>query len=47
MQKFILRLMVIVVVCLAVLNLVYDDGLEPDVVYTMANRNIEWTYAGK
>ena len=47
MQKFIARLLVILVVCLVVLNLVYDDGLEPDVVYPMANRNIEWTYAGK
>ena len=34
------------VVVLAVLNMVYSPGPEPDVVYEMTNKHIEWTYAG-
>ena len=36
-----------VVAVLAVLNLVYDPGPEPDAVFPMANQHIDWTYAGK
>ena len=36
-----------VVVALVVLNLAYNPGPEPDVVFPMANQGIEWTYAGK
>ena len=44
------RLMVfvyIVVAALAVLNLMVRFEPEPDAVFPMANRNIEWYYAGK
>lgn len=47
MRKVLLILSVLAVVALAVLNLFYDDRIPPDEVYTMANRNIEWTYPGK
>lgn len=40
-------LAVLAVVALAVLNLVYDDTLEPDAVYPFANQRIEWNTAGK
>ena len=36
-----------IVAVLAVLNLTYQPGPEPDAVYPMANQHIEWTYAGK
>ncbi len=32
---------------MAVVDLTYESGVKPDVVYNMANRNIEWHYAGK
>lgn len=35
------------VVVLAVLNLAYNPGPEPDKVFPMCNQHIEWTYAGK
>ena len=38
---------ILLAMALAVLDLTYDAGLEPDVVCPMANRNIEWYYAGK
>lgn len=40
-------LTMLAVIALAVLNLAYDDRIPPDDVYPMANRNIEWHYAGK
>ena len=33
------------VAALAVLNLTYHPVPDPDVIYPMANQNIEWTYA--
>ena len=47
MQKMIMWLAILAVMALAVLNLVYDDRIPPDVVCPMANRNITWYYAGK
>ena len=38
---------VLAVIALAVLNLAYDPGYKADAVFQMANKNIEWTYAGK
>jgi len=38
---------ILLVVALAVLDLTYEAGPEPDVVCPMANRHIEWYYAGK
>jgi hypothetical protein len=47
MQKILMVITVCAVVALAVLNLTYHFGPEPDVICEMANRNIEWHYAGK
>ena len=47
MRKFLMILSVLAVIALAVLNLVYDDRIPPDVVCPMANQHIEWYYAGK
>ena len=47
MRKALLVVSILAVIALAVLNLTYRFGPEPDVVIPMANRNIEWTYAGK
>ena len=38
---------VIAVIALAVLNLTYQEGPEPDAVFPMCNQHIEWHYAGK
>lgn len=46
-QKVIMWITILAVVVLAVLNLVYPFGPEPDVIYPMANQHIEWYYAGK
>ena len=47
MRKLVMWLAIAAAVALAVLNLVYPFGPEPDAVYPMVNQNIEWTYAGK
>lgn len=47
MRKFIMWLSIVAVIALAVLNMTYQFGPEPDVVYPMANQRIEWHYAGK
>jgi len=47
MQKFVMWISVIAVVTLAVLNLTFRFGPEPDETYAMANQHIDWTYAGK
>ena len=47
MQKIIMRLTILAVIVLAVLNLVYPFGPEPDAVYPMTNQHITWHYAGK
>lgn len=38
---------VLAVIALAVLNLTYNDRIEPDEVFPMCNQHIEWHYAGK
>lgn len=47
MRKVLMWLSILTAVALAVLNLVYPFGPEPDIVCQMANRNITWHYAGK
>ena len=47
MQMVIMWLAILAVMILAVLNLVYDGRIPPDVVCPMANQHIEWYYAGK
>lgn len=47
MRKAVMWLAILTVMVLAVLNLVYPFGPEPDAVYPMANQHIEWYYAGK
>ena len=47
MRKVVMWLAILMVMVLAVLNLVYPFGPEPDAVYPMANQHIEWYYAGK
>jgi hypothetical protein len=47
MRKFLMWLSILTAVAMAVLNLVYPFGPEPDIVFPMANRNIQWEYAGK
>ena len=42
MSKVIMWLSILAAVALAVLNIVYPFGPEPDVVYPMANQHIEW-----
>lgn len=40
MKKAVLILSVLAVIAMAVLNLTYQDGPEPDVVYPIANHGI-------
>ena len=47
MQKVIMWLAILAVMAMAVLNLVYDDRIPPDVVFPTANQYITWYYAGK
>ena len=47
MQKLIMWLSIMAVVALAVLNLTYQEPIEPDVVCPMANQNITWLHEGK
>ena len=47
MRKVLMVISIIAVITLAVLNMAYSFGPEPDAVYPMANRNITWKYAGK
>ena len=42
MQKVIMWLSIIAVIALAVLNLTYRDGIEPDSVHPFANQHITW-----
>ena len=46
-MKVAMWISILAVIALAVLNLTYKVRPEPDAVYPMANRYIEWTYAGK
>lgn len=47
MKRVAMWLSILAVVALAVLNLTYQFGPEPDAVYPMANQKIVWHYAGK
>ena len=47
MQKKLMVIAILALVALAVLNLAYDSGIKPDAEFPMANRHIEWHYAGK
>ena len=42
MRKILMIATIIAVVALTVLNLTYQDGIEPDVVYPFANQHITW-----
>ena len=46
-MKIIMWIVSLAIVALAVLNLTYRFGPEPDVIYPMTNQLIEWHYAGK
>ena len=41
------KLLLILIIGLAILNLTYKSEVRPDVVYPMTNQHIEWHYAGK
>ena len=47
MKRVALVLSIIAAVAMAVLNLTYNFGTEPDAVYTIANQHVKWQYAGK
>lgn len=47
MRKAIMWAAILLVIGLAVLNLTYPFGKEPDEVFPMANQHIKWYYAGK
>lgn len=47
MRKFIMVVSLLAVVALWILNATYDFGPKPDAIYEMANKHIEWHYAGK
>lgn len=47
MKRVAMWLSILTVVALAVLNLTYRFGPEPDAVYPMANQKIIFQYAGK
>lgn len=47
MRKILLIAAVLAAACMVVLNLAYDPLPEADEVFPMANRFIEWSYAGK
>lgn len=42
MKKAVLILSILAAVCMAVLNLTYDDSIKPDEVFPMANQHITW-----
>ena len=44
-QKVVMAIMLVLVAVFAVIDFTYKTGPEPDVVCTMANQHIEWTYA--
>ena len=47
MKRVAMWLSILAVIALAVLNLAYQFGPEPDAVYPMANQKITFQYAGK
>ena len=47
MKKVLMVALILTVIALSVLNLAYSGDQKADVVYPMANQNIEWEYAGK
>ena len=42
MQKMIMIISILAVIALAVLNMAYDDRIQPDGVYPIANQRITW-----
>ena len=42
MRKALLVVSILAVIALSVLNLTYQDGIEPDEVFPMANQHITW-----
>ena len=42
MKKALLILSILAVICMAVLNLTWDDSMKPDEVFPMANQKITW-----
>ena len=42
MQKVIMIISILAVIALAVLNIAYDDRIQPDSVYPIANQRIKW-----
>ena len=47
MKRALMVLSILAAIAMGVLNLTYDFGTEPDVVYSMTNQHISWNYAGK
>ena len=47
MKKFVMWLSILAVAARVVLNLTYQFGPEPDMVFPMANQKITFQYAGK
>lgn len=46
MRKVIFVLSILAAVAFGILDATYDFGPKPDAVYDMANKHIEWHYAG-
>ena len=42
-----MSIIIAIVLALAVLNLMPEKGIEPDITYPMANQHIEWRWAGR
>lgn len=47
MQKKMMIAAIMLAMAMAALNIFYEEPVTADVVCPMANRNIEWYYAGK
>ena len=41
-KRFLMILSILAVICMAVLNLTWDDSMKPDEVFPMANQKITW-----
>ena len=46
-QVLCMSIVIAIVLALAVLNLMPEKGIEPDITYPMANQHIEWRWAGR
>ena len=47
MRKVLTVISLLAVIGLAVLNLTYQPGPDPDLILPMANQHIDWHYAGQ